>query len=193
MNIHKILQIVLQRFPSLPSPSICALDAFGLPVCPVDSLAIKSKSKGVRQIAPNQHLVRLPPAPQKNITKSSLRGKRLPLPPLDFIVHSHSKRKVIGQHQPSKECSLTPSLQLKGSSSLPMKAAQCVLIWRFHFQLEREAGAISTLCSRTYTSGSQTPFSKMASLPSCCFHPDWHTRWSSCLRLPSTSAVTHSQ
>lgn len=80
MNIHKILQIVLQRFPSLPSPSICALDAFGLPVCPVDSLAIKSKSKGVRQIAPNQHLVRLPPAPPKNITKKSLRGRGFPCP-----------------------------------------------------------------------------------------------------------------
>lgn len=67
MNIHKILQIVLQRFPRLPSPPICALDTFGLPVCPVDSLAIKSKSKGVRQIVPNQHLLRLPPAPQKII------------------------------------------------------------------------------------------------------------------------------
>lgn len=74
MNIHKILQIVLQCFTSLPSPSICALDAFGLPVCPVDSLAIKSKSKGVRQIAPNQHLVRSPPAPpqKKNITKKNI-------------------------------------------------------------------------------------------------------------------------
>lgn len=62
----------------------------------------------------------------------------------------------MGQTQPSKGGSLTYSLQLRGSSSLPVKAAQHVLIWTFHFQLEREAEAISTLCSVIYTSGSQT-------------------------------------
>lgn len=67
MNIHKILQIVLQCLPRLPSPPVCTLDAFGLPVCPVDSLAIESKSKGVGQIVPNQHLLRLPTSPQEKI------------------------------------------------------------------------------------------------------------------------------
>lgn len=113
MNIHKILQIVLQCFPRLPTPPVCALDAFGLPVCPVDSLTIKSKSKGVRQIAPNQHLLRLPPSPEEKyyiiqikiyfkkyiyisdyeVTKE----KRLCLLPLNIVTYNHSTRRMMRQ------------------------------------------------------------------------------------------------
>lgn len=56
MDVHKVLQIVLQSFTILPCPFVSSLDALCLPVSPVDSSSIESKPKGVRKIASNQYL-----------------------------------------------------------------------------------------------------------------------------------------
>lgn len=150
MNIHKILQIVLQRFPSLPSPSICALDAFGLPVCPVDSLAIKSKSKGVRQIAPNQHLVRLPPAPRKNITKKSLRGRGFPCPLSTPYCTVTAKGEWYGDLSPQNE---VPSHTVcNGKGALLSQWMQLSMSWFGHFTFNwKERQRPSALCALGFT------------------------------------------
>lgn len=56
VDVHEVLQILLQGLPVQPRQPVSALDTFGLPVCPIDALFIEGQPKRVGELASNQHL-----------------------------------------------------------------------------------------------------------------------------------------
>lgn len=56
MNVHEVLQVLGQRVSAQAGELIGALDALGLPVCPVQLVLVYGQAKGVRQLAANQNL-----------------------------------------------------------------------------------------------------------------------------------------
>lgn len=56
MDVHEVLQILLQGLPVQPRQPVSALDTLGLPVCPIDALFIEGQPKRVGELASNQHL-----------------------------------------------------------------------------------------------------------------------------------------
>lgn len=56
VNVHEVLQVFGQCVPSQACELVSALDALGLPVCPVQLVLVYSEAKGVRQLAANQNL-----------------------------------------------------------------------------------------------------------------------------------------
>lgn len=161
----------------------------------------------MRQIVPNQHLSPLPQEKYYIYIKIFLKfildiylfiyilyvsdyevtkEKKLPLV-------SSQHHNIQSQQKEKNEATIAlkiPSHTVSNWREFFSPSESCCILWfvNFPFHWKREAGAIITLCS-----SSQTCSSKTASLPSYGFHPDWHTLWSSCQHLPSTSALTHSQ
>lgn len=56
VNVHEVLQVFGQRVASQAGEFVSALDALGLPVCPVQFVLVHSQAKRVRQLAANQNL-----------------------------------------------------------------------------------------------------------------------------------------
>lgn len=84
MDVHEVLQILLQGLPVQPRQAVGALDTLCLPVCPIDALPIEGQPKGVRELASNQHLPRTqhvchPPARSSAVAKSLRPGVRMQL------------------------------------------------------------------------------------------------------------------
>lgn len=60
MDVHEILQVLLQGLPVQPSQPVGTLDTLGLPVSPIDAFSIQGQPKRVGELASDQHL----PGPQ---------------------------------------------------------------------------------------------------------------------------------
>lgn len=56
VDVHEVLQILLQGLPVQPRQPVRALDTLGLPVCPIDALFIEGQPERVGELASNQHL-----------------------------------------------------------------------------------------------------------------------------------------
>lgn len=56
VNVHEILQVLCQRLSTQARELVSALDALGLPVCPVQLVLMHSEAKRVGQLAANQNL-----------------------------------------------------------------------------------------------------------------------------------------
>lgn len=56
VDVHEVLQVFGQCVSAQASELVSALDALGLPVCPVQLVPVYSQAKGVRQLAANQNL-----------------------------------------------------------------------------------------------------------------------------------------
>ena len=86
VDVHQVLQVLLQGLPVQPRQPVGTLDTLGLPVGPVDALPIEGQSKRVGQLASNQDLPGSPRLchvmPQSGLTVQSRRqGRTPPVPP----------------------------------------------------------------------------------------------------------------
>lgn len=51
MDVHEVLQILLQGLPVQPREPVCALYTLGLPVSPIDALSIEGQPERVGELA----------------------------------------------------------------------------------------------------------------------------------------------
>lgn len=56
MDVHKVLQVLLQGLSVQPCQPVSALYTLGLPVSPIDAVSIQGQPEGVGELASNQHL-----------------------------------------------------------------------------------------------------------------------------------------
>lgn len=56
VDVHQVLQVLLQGLPVQPRQPVGTLDTLGLPVGPVDALPIEGQPKWVGQLASDQYL-----------------------------------------------------------------------------------------------------------------------------------------
>lgn len=90
MNVHEVLQILLQGLPVQPRLPVSTLYALGLPVRPVDALSVEGQPKWVGELASNQNLPGtqhcvIPPARSTGVVKSSCEESDVAWPLLSAV------------------------------------------------------------------------------------------------------------